>query len=414
MSSEPTNITDIQLPGVSEAVRRIGPAFILGALTIGPGALVVSSVAGAQFGYELLWLLMGAVLFSMVFLDMSSRVGILSDKSFWGLVEERFGRTAAVAGAIMGVLTTIGYETGNIVGVALGLKAILGGDIILWGTVAAASALFLISREELYSKLERVILILVGVMIIGFVGTLYLAGFSPTQAATGLIPSFENQRALFLGMALLSTSFSMSSMVYQTYLTKEKGYKKFELGQAIFDSVTAMLIMGVILSSVLITSAAVLNPAGIVPETAADIALQLQPIAGENAKLLFGVALLAAAFSSIVVNAMRGGTYFADGVAQVSRMDDRVVKLASCGVIVIAWATAVVPQLFGGSAIDTIIIAQAFAIIVLPYYGALLLYFANDEDLLGEFVNNWWRNIVGGVAYLISVGIALSSITSFI
>jgi manganese transport protein len=358
MSSEPANITEIEFPDVSEAIRRIGPAFILGALTIGPGALVVSSVTGAQFGYGLLWILMGAVLFSMIFLDMSSRIGILSDKSFWGLVEERFGRTAAVAGAIMGVLTTIGYETGNIVGVALGLKAILGGDIVLWGTVAAASALFLISRQDLYSKLERVILILIGVMIVGFVGTLYLAGFSPTKAATGLIPSFENQRALFLGMALLSTSFSMSSMVCQTYLTKEKGYAKSELGQAIFDSLAAMIIMGVILSSVLITSAAVLNPAGIVPETAADIALQLQPIAGENAKLLFGVALLAAAFSSIVVNAMRGGTYFADGIAQVSGMDDRIVKLASCGVIVIAWATAIIPQLFGGSAIDTIIIAQ--------------------------------------------------------
>lgn len=309
---------------------------------------------------------------------------------------------------------TIGYETGNILGVALGLKAILGGDIELWGTVAAASALILISRQGLYNKLEKLILILIGVMIIGFVGSLYLVGFPPTQAASGLVPSFENQRALFLGMAMLSTSFSMSSMVYQTYLTKEKGYEKSELGQAIFDSVVAMLIMGVILSSVLITSAAVLNPAGIVPATAADIALQLEPIAGENAKLLFGVALLAAAFSSIVVNAMRGGTYFADGVAQVSRMDDRVVKLASCGVIVVAWAAAVIPQLLGGSAIDTIIIAQAFAIIVLPYYGALLLYFANDEDLLGEFVNNWWRNIAGGLAYLICVVIVLSSITSFI
>ena len=414
MSSEPTTITEISLPEVSEAIKRIGPAFILGALTIGPGALVVSSVTGAQFGYGLLWVLVGAVLFSMIFLDMSARVGILSDKSFWGLVEERFGRPAAVVGAIMGVMTTIGYETGNIVGVALGMRAIFGGDIVLWGTVAAAAALFLISRRGLYDKLERVILILIGVMIVGFVGTLYLAGFSPTQAATGLVPSFENQRALFLGMTLLSTSFSMSSMVYQTYLTKEKGYGRAELGQAVFDSVAAMLIMGVILSSVLITSAAVLNPAGIVPATAADIALQLEPIAGENAKLLFGVALLAAAFSSIVGNAMRGGTYFADGVAQVSDMDDRVVKLASGGVIVIAWAAAVIPQLFGGSAIDTIIIAQAFAIIVLPYYGALLLYFANDEGLLGEFVNNRWRNVAGGLAYLISVAIALSSITSFI
>nr|WP_255349675.1 divalent metal cation transporter [Halostagnicola sp. A56] len=231
-----------------------------------------------------------------------------------------------------------------------------------------------------------------------------------------MTPSFPSLESLFLAVAMMSIYFSLYGGLYQNYLVREKDYSRRDLGDAIFDIVSAMVVTGLLYAIIYITSAAVLNTAGIIPSTMADMARQLEPLAGQHASMLFGIGLLAAGISSVIVNALAGATLFVDGVGLPSGMetDDTTafglspVKITAIGLLIIGWLTAVVPVVLGASAIDTIIIAATFAIIGLPYFGYMIIRIANDESIMEEYSNTMTRNILAILGYLVTVGIALN------
>ncbi|RQG87862.1 divalent metal cation transporter [Natrarchaeobius halalkaliphilus] len=409
-----SSIEDLRWPSLGSAVRRIGPAFVLGAVALGPGSLVLSSMTGALYGYQLLWLLVFSGVFMIVFMEIASRFGIVTDEPIWTIVEHKYGRTAAVVGGIFAVLTSLGYETGNVIAIGLGMEAIVGGSPLIWGTAGAVAAIALITLQDLYDKLEKLIFALIFVMIVGFFGTLAITGFSPGDATSGLVPTFPDQQAVFLGMAMMATYFSLYAAIYQTYLVKEKGYTTDDIGQSIFDSAAGITLMGIMLIAIMIAGAVVLNPAGVIPESAVDMAVQLEPLVGTNASLLFGLGLFAAAFSSIVVNALIGSTMFVDGLGYETGMDSKPVKLVAITLVVVAWLFAFVPSLLGENPIDTLILAQAVSIVGLPYFGAVILILSNDRDVMGGFANTRIRNALALIGYLASLGIAIYYATSFL
>ncbi|WP_082146825.1 divalent metal cation transporter [Halostagnicola sp. A56] len=141
------------------------------------------------------------------------------------LVRNKYGPIFGISGGIFAFATSIGYETGNILGTILALQAIFGfGSIPVWGTIVVALAILLLVLPELYDRLESLILILIAVMLIGFAGTLAIVGFSPAKTTTGLTPSFPSLESLFLAVAMMSIYFSLYGGLYQNYLVREKDY----------------------------------------------------------------------------------------------------------------------------------------------------------------------------------------------
>ena len=402
------------LPSPGRALRRLGPAFVLAAATIGPGTITVYSISGASFGYDLLWVFPLAGLFAVVYVEMLARFGIVSDRTLWGAVRERYGRGAAVLGGLFGVATALGFQTGNVVGAGLGGQVLTGVSSVTWGTAAAAVAVAFVWLRDLYDRLEALVLALVGVMLFAFVGALAVAGGSPATAAGGLVPSIPGQRAVFLTLVMVATYFSLYGIVYQAYLVDEKGYGVDDLGVATVDATAAMVVLGLLGALVLATAATVLHPAGVVVNSAGAMAEQLRPLAGNAAAVLFGVGLLAASFSSLVANALIGGVLAADGLGYSASFDGRPVKLTATGITAVGWGAGVAPQLLGASPVDTIVLAQAFSVVALPYFGLVALLVCNDRDLLGQFTNDRARNALAVLGYVVTLGIAANFLRSLL
>lgn len=387
-------------------LRRIGPAFVLAAAVIGPGTVVVYSTAGALHGYELVWVFPLAGIFAAVYVEMFARFGVVSEETLWSAVRSRYGASAAVLGGVVGAATAMGYQTGNVLGVGVGMELLTGASAALWGTALVAVGVGFVWLRDLYRWLERLILALVAVMLVGFAGSLALAGLDAGAAASGLVPSLPDGTT-FLVLVMMATYFSMYGAVYQSYLVDEKGYVEDETGIAGFDAVTAMAVLGLLGVLVLLTAATVLDPGAAGDITPATLATQLEPLAGDYAFVLFGIGLFAASFSSLVANALIGGVLLADGLGYDASFDGKPVKVTASAITLAGWSAGFLPRIVGTTPLDTIILAQAFSVVALPYFGAVGLVLLNDSGEVGQFTNSRLQNGIAVVGYLLVVGMAV-------
>ncbi len=157
---------------------RIGPGALVTAAFIGPGTITTCSLAGAQFGYALLWGLTFSVVATIILQEMSARLGIITRHGLGEALRTQFSTPAArIITAILVVSSiTIGnaaFQTGNILGASIGLHALFGDEILplrFWVSLTATAA-FLLLLAGNYKLIERVLVSLVILMSITFLTT---------------------------------------------------------------------------------------------------------------------------------------------------------------------------------------------------------------------------------------------------
>jgi Mn2+/Fe2+ NRAMP family transporter len=251
----------------------------------------------------------------------------------------------------------------------------------VWTAVFALVAGGLIYLPALYAKLERLVKVVVGAMLVTFAGTLAMIGVRPRDAAAGLLPGFPDTASVFLSLGILATTFSIVAAVYQGYLVREKGLGAEDLAEQGVDSALGIGVLGTISIVVLLTSAGAIRAAGRPLLSAQEMALQLEPLAGPLAFHLFTLGFFFAAFSSLVINPLVGATLLADSFGADPSMDGRPVKRGST-VILLLGATPVL--VFSGSPIALLRAAQALAVVALPVLGYFVLRLSRDPALMGR------------------------------
>ncbi len=110
-------------------MRRFGPGLVVAAAFIGPGTITTASVAGAQFGFSLLWAIVFAVVATLVLQEMSARLGLISGQGLAEALRSTFNQPVLGGAATALVIVAIGfgnaaYEAGNILGAAMGLEVL--------------------------------------------------------------------------------------------------------------------------------------------------------------------------------------------------------------------------------------------------------------------------------------------------
>ena len=98
-------------------LRQFGPAFVLAAVIIGPGSLTLSTIAGNQYGYQLLWVPIVATVFMLAFTWMSARIGLVTGGTVLQATRERYGSTVATVGGVFAFLSLLAFQAGNNAGI---------------------------------------------------------------------------------------------------------------------------------------------------------------------------------------------------------------------------------------------------------------------------------------------------------
>ena len=386
-------------------LKQLGPALVLATVVLGPGSLTLNTIAGSVYGYRLVWVPVTATIFMVLYTWMSARISLVTGQTLFQLTRRKYGPGLARVGGLFGFMAILAFQAGNSAAVGFAANALIDLDVRVWAVLLVLPALAFILLPNLYRKLELIVKIFVGLMIITFVGTLVLVGVRPDAALQGLIPTLPDTEALFLTLGMAATTFSIAAAVYQGYLVREKKWGADDLGADNLDALVGIGVLGGISTIILLTSAGALFGTGISVFTAREMAIQIEPLAGPIGFYLFTLGFFFASFSSLIVNPLIGATLLADGFGLDAAMDGRPVK---------QWAAVglgvglLVVLLFEGSPVELLRVAQAFAVVAFPVLGLLILSIARDRPLMGGHVVRPWVQVLAAIGYLAILGIVLT------
>lgn len=342
----------------------------------------------------------------VVFTGMGARIGLASQQSLLQTFRHRWGRIASLLAGFGLFLVTASFQAGNTIGAGLAFAETFGTDISGWVVFISAIAIALLFTRSFYNVLEKVMIAMVGVMLLSFIFTVLVSKPSFGDILSGLSPSVPDG-SLLLVIALVASNFSIGGAFYQSYLVQERGWEKSEVRQVKQEAFTGILILGIISSMILISSATILFPQGIQVNSASDMGKALDPLFGSMATHVFMAGLFGASFSSLIGNATIGGSLFVDALGFGRDLNSKPVRLLISLVIVLG---AVVALVFGRLPLELIVFAQGVTIFVVPIIGVGMFVIANDSRVMGSLVNGLWPKILGVVGLVVLLGLAVANI----
>ncbi len=355
---------------------------VIAAVVCGPGSILTSSKIGAQLGYGAVWVLALACLLMIGMVSLSTRIGIEFNDTPCGELARRKGRPLAAAVGIIMFLIIASFQASNNIAIAAALEAFdveapkaLSATLLI--AINGAIIAFLYLSRNLYGVIENAMKILVLLMVVAFLINCVIAKPSLVETAKGLIPSSPGKHSWLL-VALVGTTFSVAAAFYQAYLAREKGWSKKDKDQSarMIDTVVGVMTLGGISLVIMMTNAAVFYGQENTPElkSAADVALQLQPLFGSWAQFVFGVGILAGALSSFLVNALIGGHILADGFGLGDRIDSPWTRHFTTAALLTGMSFGLFSLSTGVGLGNLIIFAQALTVIGVPALGITLIY----------------------------------------
>ncbi|SMC52099.1 Nramp family divalent metal transporter [Pedobacter nyackensis] len=391
---------------VKKWLVSLGPGIVTAAIVFGPSKITITSKMGAMYGYSLLWVVVVAIFFMIVFTSIGSRIGMATDDSILTTIRKEYGKWVA---GLMGVgifLVTTSFQAGNSIGIGISLSEATGTRPAPWIILFNLISIALLFFRNFYQTLERLMIAIVALMLFAFLTTMFLVKPDISGIFTGFTPSFPHG-STGLVIAFSASCFSIVGAFYQAYLMQAR--QRINPGSVLENSkgFIGMIILGVMSAVVMICAAAVLNKQGIPVNKASDMALALEPLFGHNASLLFLVGLFGASFSSLVGNATIGGSLLSDGFGYGSQLDSKVVKGFIALVMVIGSVVAVG---YEKPPLELIIFAQSITIFLVPFIGIAMYTLSNKRSLMGEHVNTPFARYAGFAGLLV---LALLAIYNF-
>jgi len=268
---------------------QIGPAVLVTAAFIGPGTVITATMAGANYGFSLLWALVFSVFATIVLQEMAARLGVVTQQGLGENIRlacksriSKYLSLFLVVGAI--VVGNAAYQGGNISGASLGLIQLFGhlnsiGSISIWPLVIGIIALAILASGS-YQFIEKSLILLVGIMSIAFLTSFFMIDFSVSEFLSGLfIPSLPTGATLTV-IALIGTTVVPYNLFLHSASASKKWQKVEQLSDARKDLYIAIPLGGLISIAIVSTAASAFFGQQIQITNAADIAPALEPIFG--------------------------------------------------------------------------------------------------------------------------------------
>ena len=375
---------------------------MVSAAFIGPGTVTACTLAGANFGFALLWALVFATITTIILQSFAVRIALVTQL---GLAEAMLTSVASPVLRTLAALLLItalvlgnaAYEAGNMSGAALGLEAINGGSLpfglapVIITIALFASAMLIFSKPR---WVENVLIALVLLMSAAFILTFLLIRPDLGALLQGFVPSIP-EGGLMTAIALIGTTIVPYNLFLHAASVRER-WNKEQLPEAQLDNTISIGIGGLVSMTILATAAASLFGSGKTIENAVDMAGQLTPLFGSLATVTLGAGLFAAGLTSAITAPLATGYI----VQEIFNSSDSRQPFKIGALIVIV--TGTFASLLGYKPVELIFIAQIANGLLLPIVAIFLIRLANNKELLGKYTNGLKANILGAAILLIT------------
>lgn len=372
--------------GPWKSIRRIGPAFVSMTTSFGPNTVLLAVTAGALYRYQIAWIPPLILVARIAFYDPGVRVGFRLPHDICTTVSHLWGFSVGASAGTAVFLSAAPFAAGNVLGTALAGQLLAGGNLVLWGFLIMCVAILTFWFRGIYRRLERISLVVAAIMLFSFMRTLLVTGWSAAEFVRGLFPRCPSAAELLLALAIFATTYGGVGTGH-AYYVRAKKYTVADGKTALLDHVLSSALLIVIFGSIMSVGADVLNPAGLVPESAAQFANMLSPLVGPGAKCLFGIGLFCKAFTSVVGQPVSVGLGLADGFRGFELgVDSPFVRWTAISVIVILGLWGVIPVALGFPMLNIYWICSLSSLLATPLSGTLMLMVARRKDIMKESV----------------------------
>jgi manganese transport protein len=441
----------MRLPLVGAFARLVGPAALTAAGMIGAGAVATRLLAGAWFGFDLLWCALYVVPMVVISLDSASRVGVLSGgRGMFQMIREDIGAWLAwaifVPTVLVNVIVNMSQMSAMVEGVygSAGMLPPTGGQVgagLLMVTVALTGLTLVSAVLGGYKRVEKIMTALLIVILVCFI-IVAIKGLLDWQTwlalGSGLVPHIpdnvpvvgteRSRGALTQVLAIAGQALPPAVFLSYGYLAANAGYKgtAVEIRQAFWKTVQNLGVLWGLFSVVVIVAGATALHAVYTGSGPTYLGVshfsQIEsiPVAGQVlgpafpgalgylAPRFFSVGLIAAAFTTLISVSLTM-TYFCLDMARKNwhfTADNRLFK-----VVFAIWITApaLIAPFWQLPALLKAIIAMVGNLLLAPVAVLVIMYFVNRQEL-GEFRAGTARNIILGITAVFAAALVVNGL----
>jgi len=401
----------VDKPGRKTIFRRLaiffailGPGIITGSVDNDAGGITTYSVAGALYGYGLVWTLIPSFIVLVVVQEMNARMGIVTGKGLADLIRENAGIKITFFIFIGLLFSGIGNTTTEFAGVAGSMEvfgvskyisvpvvAILVWLLVVKGTYKIAERIFLIFS---FSLLTYVVSAIMGKPDWGEIGSAIIR------------PQFEaSTKSMTMVIALVGTTIAPWMQFYMQSSVIEKGLEMKNYSYTITDIVVGCVITVVVAFFIMVACASTLYPNGIQINEAKDAALSLRPLAGNLASQVFAFGLFIASIFSATILPLATAYFVCEAFGFETGIDKKWDEakefyILYTGILIVSSVIILIPN---APLIPISIWSQVINGLLLPFVLVSMILLINNKKIMGTFVNKPSQNMIGWGAVIILV-----------
>jgi NRAMP (natural resistance-associated macrophage protein)-like metal ion transporter len=366
----------------------IGPGIITASVDNDAGGITTYSIAGAHFGYSLLWTLVPITVALIVVQEMCARMGVVTGKGLADLIRENFGVKLTVLLILVLIVANMGNTMAEFAGVAASMEIFSVNKYI--AVPIAAALVWLLVVKGTYSLVEKIFL-----AASAFYATYVISGLlaHPNwgEVATKSVVPHVSVDPGYVGMVigLVGTTIAPWMQFYIQSAVVEKGVKLSDYRYTKWDVIMGCLVTDLVAFFIIVTCAATLFANNITVDTAADAAKALAPLAGQYCSYLFGFGLFNASVFAACILPLATAYTVCEGMGWDMGIDKKfrdAPQFYTLYTLIIIIGAAII-LLPGAPLITIMLVSQILNGMLLPVILIFMLVLINKKKLMGNHVN---------------------------
>jgi NRAMP (natural resistance-associated macrophage protein)-like metal ion transporter len=389
----------------------LGPGIITGSVDNDAGGITTYSVAGALYGYGLIWTLIPSFIVLVVIQEMNARMGIVTGKGLADLIRENAGIRITFLIFVGLLLSGIGNTTTEFAGVA-GSMEVFGVSKYISVPVVAILVWILVVKGT-YKIAERIFLIF-SVSLLTYVVSAIMGKPDWAEIGSSIVhPKMEfSTKSMAMVIGLVGTTIAPWMQFYMQSSVIEKGLKMKNYKYTLTDIIVGCVITVVVAFFIMVACASTLHPNGIVINEAKDAALSLKPLAGNLASQVFAFGLFIASIFSATILPLATAFFVCEAFGFEAGLDKkwdeaREFYILYTGILVISAIIILIPN---APLISISLWSQVINGVLLPVVLISMMILINKKKIMGSYVNGSASNTVGWSAVIILVLLSVALI----
>lgn len=396
-------------------ITIMGPGIITANVDNDAGGITTYSLAGAQFGYNLLWIFIPMIIALAIIQEMGVRMGVVSGKGLADLIREKVG----IKITFLMAFALLAANMGNILAEFSGISVAAGifGAPNFIALPIAALVVWLLVVKGTYKSIEKVFLVAslvyLSYIVAGFLSQPNWILALHNTVVPHIVPT---DAYITMVIGLVGTTIAPWMMFYLQSTVVEKGITVNNLKYSRIDAVLGAIVVNIVAFFIVIACAATIHVNGVQVNDVADISKALVPFAGQYASLLFAFGFLNASLFAASILPLSTAYYVCESLgleAGVSKgfREAPVFHGLYLGLIVLAVIIIMIPNV---PLLGILYLSQVANGILLPFILILMLLIINDKKIMGEHVNSRLFNIISWAIVIIVMCLSIALVITTI